>query len=318
MLHSAGLMDSAPDPRIDQLTKAAKLLFDAPIALVSLVDSDRQWFKSCIGLGVKQTSRSVAFSAYTIMPGSEDCFVVEDALTDPRFCNNPLVVGAPYIRYYVGAALKVQGVKIGSLCIIDTRPRKFLMDEFRRMMATLAQLASTVTAQMYDAAPAGTRPQAANQNNQTVQVEHGPRASNAAAGASCSLPVGQIRGPQTQGPQAAEVDSTTKPRKRQRRGPSAQHKVDVYAQLYARIMANAGIESVGQGLSDKELRILMRENKIMINTLNPITGKYIEKTKSDKLRALVPMLGQLIPPGSPPQPIFPAQRFHSGYALARH
>lgn len=88
------------------------------------------------------------------------------------------------------------------------------------------------------------------------------------------------------------------PNKRLRRSRTAsvQHKLDMYAELYNRIMATPNFEAVGKDLSDKELRVLMRENKIMINNLNPVTGKYVEKTKAEKLRALLPLLGQLVPP----------------------
>ena len=98
-------------------------MIQVPIALVSLVDIDRQWFKSSIGLCVSETHRNDSFCAYTILPESMDVFVVSDALEDERFKNSSLVVGPPYIRFYAGAALMVAGVKVGSLCLIDTKPR---------------------------------------------------------------------------------------------------------------------------------------------------------------------------------------------------
>ena len=90
---------------------------------MSFVDVNRQWFKSRVGFDCNQTHRNVAFCAYTILPGSPEVLVVNDATEDERFRNNPLVTGPPYIRFYAGAALVVSGVRIGSLCILDTVPR---------------------------------------------------------------------------------------------------------------------------------------------------------------------------------------------------
>eukprot|EP01052_Picozoa_sp_SAG31_P017170 SAG31_NODE_1163_length_9588_cov_8.265676_1_plen_598_part_00 len=279
VLHSGELLDTVADSRIDHLTKAAKILFDVPIALVSLVDAERQWFKSCIGLDVKETPRSVAFCSYTVMPACDDCFIVEDALNDERFRNNPLVTGPPYIRYYVGASLQVDGVKIGSLCVIDVRPRTFNKDEFMRMTSTLAQLAKAVVSQLYANKPASSVP---------------VRLVNAATDGQPDSCGGRSDSAQFSSVAMTKDDASTS-MKRQRR-KSAAETVNLYAGLYARIKAKPEFEAVKKSFSDKELRILMRENKIMINTLNPATGKYVEKTKNEKLRALIPMVDQLIAP----------------------
>ena len=118
-----------------------------PIALVSLVDVNRQWFKSNRGLeGVDETHRNVAFCAYAILPKSPEVFVVLDAQQDERFCNNPLVTGPPYIKFYAGAALEVEHVRIGTLCIIDTMKREEFNAEQRlnlkRIADTVADLIS--------------------------------------------------------------------------------------------------------------------------------------------------------------------------------
>jgi len=101
----------------------ASRIFNAPICLVSLVDVDRQWFKSRIGVEVMQTHRNSAFCSYTVLPESSEVFVVEDAHADERFKNNPLVTGPPYVRFYAGAAIIVDNVRIGSFCVIDTEAR---------------------------------------------------------------------------------------------------------------------------------------------------------------------------------------------------
>ncbi len=122
-LKRTGLLDSPADERFDRITRLARELFDVPIAAISLVDDERQWFLSRLGLDTCQTSRDVAFCAHTI---HDDMLVVEDAQQDPRFADNPLVTGSPHIRFYAGVTLNgPAGQPIGTLCLIDTRPRTF-------------------------------------------------------------------------------------------------------------------------------------------------------------------------------------------------
>lgn len=129
-------LDTPPDPRIDRLTQLAARLFDVPIVLVSLVDEKRQWFKSRRGIGITETPRDAAFCAHAIL--GSDVLVVEDAHADPRFADNPLVLGRPHIRFYAGAPLVAEdGSRLGTFCIIDSKPRQ--LDAAGR--ATLADLA---------------------------------------------------------------------------------------------------------------------------------------------------------------------------------
>ena len=118
------VLDTEPDPEFDSLVHVASLVCDVPIALISLVALDRQWFKANVGLdGVSETERGVAFCGHTILQG--DIFEVEDTLDDPRFCDNALVLNEPSIRFYAGATLTLSdGANVGSICIIDRRPRK--------------------------------------------------------------------------------------------------------------------------------------------------------------------------------------------------
>lgn len=121
-LHSLNLLDSRPSPYLDALTRSAANFYNVPIVAISLVDTDRQWFKSIYGLDVQETARDVAFCAHTIM--SDETHVVVDALEDQRFCENPLVTGEPHIRFYAGAPLTLAGgINLGALCLIDNRPR---------------------------------------------------------------------------------------------------------------------------------------------------------------------------------------------------
>ena len=124
VLHDQAVLDTPPEARFDRITAMAAAHFKAPIALVSLVDTDRQWFKSCIGLDVRETERGWAFCDHAIRLGAHAVLVVEDATLDARFRDNPLVTGAPHIRFYAGATLTTsEGVNLGSLCVIDSVAR---------------------------------------------------------------------------------------------------------------------------------------------------------------------------------------------------
>ncbi|NVD99379.1 GAF domain-containing protein [Massilia sp. BJB1822] len=117
------ILDTPPEERFDKIVSFAAEEFDVPIALISLVDTDRQWFKAAIGLGATcETGRDISFCGHAIMRG--DIMVVPNALDDVRFHDNPLVSGPPHIRFYAGAPLILpSGYALGTLCIIDTRPR---------------------------------------------------------------------------------------------------------------------------------------------------------------------------------------------------
>jgi diguanylate cyclase (GGDEF)-like protein len=135
-LMSLAVLDTMPEDRFDRITRLACRAFSVPIALVSLVDSDRQWFKSKQGLTVCETSRDVSFCAHAVL--HEGLMVIADALLDPRFADNPLVEGGPKIRFYAGQPVHgVDGFRVGTLCLIDRQPRK-LLDEDRTMLIDLA------------------------------------------------------------------------------------------------------------------------------------------------------------------------------------
>ena len=135
-LYSLGILDTSPQERFDRLTRLACRLFDVKIALVSLVDSDRQWFKSKVGLDVTETPREHSFCSHAIL--GEDVMVVPDALADARFRDNPLVTGSPDIRFYAGCPIKApDGAALGTLCVISDQPRD-LDPEDERVLRDLA------------------------------------------------------------------------------------------------------------------------------------------------------------------------------------
>jgi signal transduction histidine kinase len=123
-LRSYLVLDTDSEEEIDSLTQLASDICETPISLVSLVDNDRQWFKSKVGLEVSETSRDVSFCAHAITE-IDDLFIVEDSRTDPRFFDNPLVTNKPLVIFYAGVVLKSdENLPLGTLCVIDNEPRK--------------------------------------------------------------------------------------------------------------------------------------------------------------------------------------------------
>ena len=148
-LRSLLILDTEPEQRFDNLTNMAAGFFNVPIALVSLVDANRQWFKSRCGLAASETSREISFCGHAILASTP--LVIEDTLTDERFADNPLVTGAPHIRFYAGAPLIMDnGMAIGTFCIIDSVPRH--LDETEITM--LVDLAKLVVQELQSQQPA--------------------------------------------------------------------------------------------------------------------------------------------------------------------
>jgi GAF domain-containing protein len=138
VLRELAILDAPPDERLDVVTAFCQSRFGVAIALVSLVDEGRQWFASRQGMEARETSREVSFCAHAVAAGS--ALVVPDALCDPRFADNPLVTGAPGIRFYAGAPVRVRGATLGTVCLIDTRPRHGGWD----LLAELQDIADAV------------------------------------------------------------------------------------------------------------------------------------------------------------------------------
>lgn len=128
-LHKMAILDTDPEERFDVLTKEAILKLKVPISAISIIDSDREWFKSCQGLDQKEGGRDVSFCGHALL--AKNIFIVEDTLKDPRFADNPMVLGFPFIRFYAGVALfdDKTGFSIGVFCVKDTKPRALTLDE---------------------------------------------------------------------------------------------------------------------------------------------------------------------------------------------
>ena len=138
-LYSYEILDTAADPIFDQITAIASSVANMPICLISLIDENRQWFKSSVGLNVTETPRGISFCTHAIE--QEEVFEVRDASTDERFKNNPLVVGDPNIRYYAGAPLTTpSGNKLGTLCVIDHKPNSLTPSQIESLKILAQQV----------------------------------------------------------------------------------------------------------------------------------------------------------------------------------
>jgi len=137
-LRDLAILDTESDPSLDRVVRMCASVFGVPTSVVSLVDEQRQWFKAIHGLDVCETDREVAFCNYTIL--GDEIFEICDASADPRFAQNPLVTSDLHLRYYAGCPIVVEGVTIGSLCLIDYEPRAPLTDDERRVFAQFCDI----------------------------------------------------------------------------------------------------------------------------------------------------------------------------------
>jgi GAF domain-containing protein len=152
-LQNLNLVDTQSNAAVTRFVEIAKALFDAPRGAATLIDEDRQWFYSCSGLDVRETSRDVAFCNYPIY--YEHLFEVTDASLDERFRDNPLVSGPFHLRYYCGAPIFVDGTPLGALCMLDVVPREPASDLHKKILIELAAAVSreiTVSIQLRRAA----------------------------------------------------------------------------------------------------------------------------------------------------------------------
>ncbi|WP_088211008.1 GGDEF domain-containing protein [Shewanella sp. Shew256] len=142
-LRALNVLDTDVEERFDRITRLTRRIFSLPICVVTLVDANRQWFKSRQGLEVTETPRDISFCAHAI--NHDGIFVVHDALKDPRFCDNPLVTEPPHIRFYVGYPLTIHGeFRVGTLCLIGNEPRDFTEEDAE----TLTDLGQMVEAEL--------------------------------------------------------------------------------------------------------------------------------------------------------------------------
>jgi len=140
ILHGLRILDTPREERFDRITRLAASIFNVPMALISLVDRERQWFKSTYGLDESETSREVSFCTHAV--ASERVLVAPDTFQDPRFADNPLVTKAPRIRFYAGCPIFAAANCIGTVCVLDNRPREVDTDMIGLLhdLAALAEI----------------------------------------------------------------------------------------------------------------------------------------------------------------------------------
>jgi len=128
-VYGLNLLDTPPEERFDRITRCVTKIFHAPISTLTLIDSKREWFKSCQGLDVKEGERAISFCGHALV--EDQILVVPDTTKDERFADNPMVTGEPFIRFYAGVPLMTadRTARIGVLCIKDTKPREFSKDD---------------------------------------------------------------------------------------------------------------------------------------------------------------------------------------------
>ncbi len=130
-----GLLDTKPEERFDAITREATEVFNVSMSTITIIDDKREWYKSCQGLDEREAPRSASFCAHAMLGRGNDVFVVEDALKDERFSDNPMVVGKPFIRFYAGVSLhSPDGTAIGVFCIKDSSPRSLTTSEVALMI----------------------------------------------------------------------------------------------------------------------------------------------------------------------------------------
>lgn len=140
-LHEMQILDTAAEKSFDDLTRLATYICKTPMAAITLIDSERQWFKSRVAIPAAETSRDISFCAHAIL--QERTLIVPNTLEDVRFLDNPLVTGEPHVRFYAGSPLTtVGGFRLGTLCVIDTVPRE-LSDGQRAALRALGRQATT-------------------------------------------------------------------------------------------------------------------------------------------------------------------------------
>ncbi|MBD2655356.1 GAF domain-containing protein [Synechocystis sp. FACHB-383] len=146
-LQNLNILDTPSDEKFERITRLLCRVLDMPVAAISLVDENRQWFKSIRGSDLTETPRGISFCAHTIL--EDRTLIIPDALSDPRFADNPLVIDSPHIRFYAGHPLKMlDNIHVGTLCVYDTKPREMSDDDIQFLEDLSVTVANELKAYM--------------------------------------------------------------------------------------------------------------------------------------------------------------------------
>ncbi|MBE9204635.1 GAF domain-containing protein [Synechocystis salina LEGE 06099] len=146
-LQNLNILDTPSDEKFERITRLLCRVLDMPVAAISLIDENRQWFKSIRGSDLTETPRCISFCAHTIL--EDRILIIPDALSDPRFDDNPLVIDPPHIRFYAGHPLKMlDNIHVGTLCVYDTKPREISDDDIQFLEDLSVTVANELKAHM--------------------------------------------------------------------------------------------------------------------------------------------------------------------------
>lgn len=277
------ILDTPPCPRLQSIAEIAARVLAMPIALVSLIDSDRQWFKANVGLNAVETCRDYAFCAYAIL--QSEPLIIEDASTDPRFAANPLVTSEPFIRFYAGAPLTTtKGHNLGTLCVIDSKPRKLAPEQVLVLQMLASLVVQTIEAQdRLDSAEAR-----ASQLSQTTSPA-APGLSN--FGHEMRTPLNHIIG-------FADLMKLTLPSDGQGRVPRHHEYLDIIRQSGAHLLEliDNVIRSEQGSLEDGLQAVHVDVNAVLSEVVRSFAGSVDAKQQSLRF---APLAGKAVVLGDP-------------------
>lgn len=279
-LYRYGVLDTAAENAFDDLTRLAGRLFDVPMALVSLVDVNRQWFKSSFGLDACETPRDLAFCAHALLQ-PEDILEITDPLNDPRFADNPLVTGDPHIRFYAGAPLlTADGQPLGTFCLIDRRTRLPLDASGRDNLKILARAAIAILELRLERLDRAIAAKAVNDMEALASERLGHLAHELKTPLNAVLGYSQLARAQVSN--AGTLDTSRTETYVERIETAGQHMLELVDSLLAPLRRQQA-EAMGPDLSATDLSALLDDVVALTSPLVRRSGMILKMTVGDNL-----------------------------------